>query len=239
MVKPCPTCTLPHNKRGIYCSANCYYNSENIKTKGTLLGRSGKGKKKPIGHGLKISLATKGKPKPWACGENNVNFGNKAQNRPEVKARFLAAVKKRGQPWTEAHRKQHSLTMLGAANAMRGKKHTNKTKEAISAIKQEIPLDQWTEFVTSKDAQERTSLEFKTWRKGVFERDNFKCAMCGKRGGNLHPHHIKLWSKHPDLRYEISNGITLCGSPCHQSLRRKEEHFESKFMAIIVTGGVK
>jgi len=57
--------------------------------------------------------------------------------------------------------------------------------------------------------------EYKKWRKDVFERDDYTCQNCkSKRGGNLEAHHIKGWDSYPNLRYCISNGLTLCKS-CH------------------------
>ena len=41
--------------------------------------------------------------------------------------------------------------------------------------------------------------------------------MCGKKGGKLHAHHIKLFSEYPELRFEVSNGITYCKTPCHKT----------------------
>jgi len=51
----------------------------------------------------------------------------------------------------------------------------------------------------------------------VFKRDNYTCQHCGsgKVGGRkLHTHHIKPFATHPDLRFEMSNLITLCDK-CH------------------------
>lgn len=67
----------------------------------------------------------------------------------------------------------------------------------------------------------RSKSEYTEWRKIVFERDNYTCQKCGARNGNgrtikLHPHHIKPFATHTDLRYEPSNGITLCES-CHRN----------------------
>jgi len=58
--------------------------------------------------------------------------------------------------------------------------------------------------------------EYQQWRKAVYERDNYTCQNCGdNKGGNLNAHHIKSWADFPELRYKISNGITLCDK-CHQ-----------------------
>ena len=56
----------------------------------------------------------------------------------------------------------------------------------------------------------RASSEYVAWRKAVFERDNYTCQNCGRRGGKLEAHHIKSFALYPELRLEVSNGITLC-----------------------------
>ena len=61
----------------------------------------------------------------------------------------------------------------------------------------------------------RYDIKGRLWRGGVFERDNYTCQDCGKRGGGLEAHHIKGWSKYPKLRYVINNGITYC-IKCHK-----------------------
>lgn len=57
------------------------------------------------------------------------------------------------------------------------------------------------------------------WRKAVFLRDDFTCQDCGdkRRSGHrsrLQAHHIQPFATHPELRYDASNGVTLCYD-CH------------------------
>lgn len=55
----------------------------------------------------------------------------------------------------------------------------------------------------------------KEWRTAVFQRDNYTCQWCGQVGGRLQAHHIKPFMEYPNLRLELSNGITLC-LECHK-----------------------
>jgi 5-methylcytosine-specific restriction endonuclease McrA len=82
-------------------------------------------------------------------------------------------------------------------------------------------------YKSHQNAIARGKSEYTEWRKAVFARDNYTCQKCGARNGDgvgrtikLHAHHIKHFATHHDLRYEPSNGITLCES-CH---RKEHKH---------------
>ena len=83
------------------------------------------------------------------------------------------------------------------AKAIEGEKHPN-----------------WKGGITPLQQQIRSSPEYKEWRKNVFERDDYTCQICGKRGGKLHANHIKKFSEYPELRIELRNGVTVC-IECH------------------------
>lgn len=70
-----------------------------------------------------------------------------------------------------------------------------------------------------KESDYRGTLEYKTWRTSVFERDEFTCQDCGARSGELNAHHIKKFKIYPELRYTLKNGVTLCVL-CHRDRHR-------------------
>ena len=57
------------------------------------------------------------------------------------------------------------------------------------------------------------------WRKDVKEKANYTCDCCGKRGGNLHSHHLYSYSIYKDLRTDIHNGVCLC-EHCHKKFHK-------------------
>jgi 5-methylcytosine-specific restriction endonuclease McrA len=51
----------------------------------------------------------------------------------------------------------------------------------------------------------------KKWSWEVRERDGHKCQNCAS-AKQLHAHHILPWDMNENLRWEVSNGLTLCNS---------------------------
>jgi hypothetical protein len=73
----------------------------------------------------------------------------------------------------------------------------------------------WNGGTTSEADKIRKGVAYKNWRNSVFIRDNYTCQICKKRGGNIEADHIKQFAYHPELRFDINNGRTLC-KDCHR-----------------------
>ena len=115
-----------------------------------------------------------------------------------------------------ARRKQ-----LGLPHPRTGIKHTVETRALISSVTR-VRTPRGSKCHSFKDGRlserrgDRFSQRYKRWRFDVFARDSFTCQRCcDSRGGNLNAHHLKPFATHPELRFVISNGITLCDT-CHK-----------------------
>lgn len=78
----------------------------------------------------------------------------------------------------------------------------------------------WKGGVTPENKRIRDSCDYSLWRLAVFQRDNYTCQICGKRGGKLEAHHIKSFARYPELRLDLNNGITLCYG-CHKKWHKE------------------
>ena len=72
----------------------------------------------------------------------------------------------------------------------------------------------WKGGISTINEKERKSTKCKDWKKSVFERDNYTCVDCGKKGGELNADHIKPFALFKELRFDVNNGRTLCVE-CH------------------------
>ena len=67
----------------------------------------------------------------------------------------------------------------------------------------------WKGGITPENKAIRGSTEYNDWRKSVYRKDGFHCVICGTHD-NLNAHHILPFAEYPELRFDVSNGITLC-----------------------------
>ena len=87
----------------------------------------------------------------------------------------------------------------------------------------------WKGGVATASVITRRSVEYSEWRTSVYERDNYTCQMCFKRGGHLQGHHILKFADYSDYKFELWNGITLCHA-CHQPTKYHEEDYVELFL---------
>ena len=146
-----------------------------------------------------------------------------------LKGKRLGLKRPEHSKWMKKH---HPKGMLG-------KKHSGKTKLKMSnswcyekiitpernkQLSETLKLKYGTKNTDRKYLKNliRKSAEYRNWRKSVFERDKYTCQECGAKNGNgkavyLEAHHIKSFVLFPDLRFKVSNGLTLCRQ-CHLSI---------------------
>lgn len=133
----------------------------------------------------------------------------------------------KGRTHTPTARAAMSAARKGKPNPHRvGTKHTPETRKRMSEVtKARTPRGEahyaFSHGEHQRDRDARRTTEYKAWRDAVYARDNYACQDCGdNKGGNLQAHHIQSFADHPDLRFVVSNGTTLCRD-CHERLHLK------------------
>jgi hypothetical protein len=170
-------------------------------------------------------------------------FQNKTHN--SATKRKMSYVKK-GKKLSNEHRKKLSLALMGRTSPNKGKKASKATREKLSRtrkgrkhsadIKLKISLSQqgpkgsnWQGGIYPLHESIRKIPKYKKWRLNCFERDNWTCQHCNRRGGNLCVDHIVSYSKifrdnfittrakaeRCSQLWDVDNGRTLCVC-CHK-----------------------
>lgn len=163
-----------------------------------------KARGRPFQKGHKVNLGRKNKP------QQGFQKGHKGFVSKEGYEKI--AKKRRGLHFSLEWKNKISLANKGQVAWSKDKTLTEEQKRPrIEGLKR-----YWDKKgrVTSENKRIRRSLEFRLWRKSVFDRDDYTCQHCKKRGAELHPDHIKPFALFPELRFDINNGRTLCKT-CH------------------------
>jgi hypothetical protein len=156
-----------------------------------------------------------------------------------IEARRLIGIASRNRIVSDATRKKLSNARLGThpsketlkklSESHKGHIHTEEHKAKIraSALRGD-KCHLWRGGITPLSEFIRKSLQYKKWMNACMKRDNWSCCTCHQRGGDLHVHHIKLFSdilKNNMIKtreqarlceqlWNINNGVTLCEG-CH------------------------
>ena len=147
--------------------------------------------------------------------------------------------KKGNNPWNlglKGKQDWHNISGL-KSGGNKGKKASEETRAKIRLARAKQDMSHlkgknshfWKGGITEIRKLIRVSVEYKKWRKKVYEKDNYTCQKCGQRGGTLNADHIKSFAKILDENkiktveqakscfelWDVSNGRTLC-EKCHQ-----------------------
>lgn len=82
----------------------------------------------------------------------------------------------------------------------------------------------WNSTLSEEDREKqgRPNSLITEWRNKVYTRDNYICVVCGAHstGGTLNAHHLDSYQAHPEHRFDITNGVTLC-TACHKAFHKQ------------------
>lgn len=141
----------------------------------------------------------------------------------EERARRSERAKRAGAGTWMAGRTALPQTAEALARAREGtyEERYGERAEEERAKRRETNRRRWDGVPRSPHAREKHNSDFRyqEWRQAVFLRDKYTCQHCGKVSGKLNAHHVRAWATHPDLRYRVDNGQTLCVD-CHREVHR-------------------
>lgn len=125
----------------------------------------------------------------------------------------------RGKAFSEEHKSNMSKAAKARDNShMMGVKYSEERRANISKSLKGLFSGEkhpnWKGGVTPENQTGRQGVRIKIWKLSILQRDDYTCQVCQQYGGQLHVDHIKPFSTHEELRYDVSNGRTLCRA-CH------------------------
>lgn len=145
----------------------------------------------------------------------------------ETKIKISKAEK--GHPsWTKNVKIHTAESKLKISQANKGKNNYWYGKKLSPEHRKKISLANYKTGSTSISELIRHSTKYILWRSQIFERDNWTCQTCNKRGTYLEAHHKKEFIKiliEYNIKtieeaerclelWDLNNGVTLC-SDCH------------------------
>ncbi len=151
-------------------------------------------------------------------------------------------INKKAEPSTRyCSQKCYHFDSKGKTSPRKGAKLTQETKEKLRIAHLKVNKIRGKENHPSyKKDRNRLSLQadrltgqYNDWRKAVYKRDGYQCRLKNMEcSGQIEAHHIFTWKESIPLRFEVSNGITLCHYH-HPRGNKKEKLFQEKFKYLV------
>lgn len=123
-----------------------------------------------------------------------------------------------GKKFSFEHKERIRKSQLLLSEEVINKRKEQFNKIRLSASGSKNPA--WKGGVSKIGQKLRNSKEYIEWRTAIVKRDGFRCKNCGHINVKFEVHHIESFSKNPEKRLDINNGITYC-KPCHRNLHKK------------------
>jgi hypothetical protein len=158
--------------------------------------------------------------------KRKISESNKGKIRNEEHKRKM---NRKGYPSKTKNVKIHTVeSKLKISQANKGNNNYWFGKHLTMEHRKNISLSKYKNGNTSLSETIRYSMKYKLWRSKIFERDNWTCQTCHKRGTELNVHHKKPFIKiikENNIKniedaekclelWDIDNGVTLCLN-CH------------------------
>lgn len=112
---------------------------------------------------------------------------------------------------------------------LKGRIPWNKGKKTDPEIVKKVSLSLKGRNVWNKGilkSKKRFARLYIKWRNSIYERDEYKCTICGSKE-NIQAHHIVPWKESEELRFDINNGKCVCHS-CHCKIEPRFKHVKEK-----------
>jgi hypothetical protein len=139
----------------------------------------------------------------------------------------------KGKHLLKKHREKLSKSRIGKKPTL-GRHWKVKNVSKMSESHRGEKGSNWKGGTTLLNKRIRICFKYRQWISDIFQRDNFTCQDCFKRGGFLEAHHKDLFSdilKRNNIKtfeealnceelWNLNNGITLCKN-CHNKTKKK------------------
>ena len=168
--------------------------------------------------GKKHSEKTRKKISASLKGNNNPNFGKKIsrEQKEKISKANIGNQYAKGYKHSEEGKKKMRKPKKNTEKMGRYER-TKEMREKLSLARKGEKSQNWKGGITMKNALIRCSGKYRSWKKAVLQRDNYTCQKCQSKE-KLHVDHIKQFVRYPLLRFNISNGRTLC-EKCHRKTK--------------------